>query len=162
MQQTRAKPCRAKNWMPNQYGIQMAPGKSVMTVSMLLLLEFITQQEEFLTPSFPVGCATNTLTHAELVTIASALLLMGQGRDEIIATDSQASISMIAKYMDSPQILQQCKHKVMLEDIVAQLLAGARKGLQTRILKVKSHIGIRGNEEADKLATAATDYSTCS
>ena len=51
---------------------------------------------------------------------------------------------MIAKYMDSPQTLQQCKHKVMLEDIVVQLLARARKGLQTRILKVKSHIGIQG------------------
>ena len=50
----------------------------------------------------------------------------------------------------------------MLEDIVAQLLARARKGLRTRILKVKSHIGIQGNEEADKPATAATDPSKCS
>ena len=43
----------------------------------------------------------------------------------------------------------------MLEDIVAQLLARSRKGLQTRSLKVKAHIGNRGNTEADKLATAA-------
>ena len=69
---------------------------------------------------------------------------------------------MIAKYINSPQTLQQCKHEVMLEDNVAQLLAQARKGLQTRILKVKSHIGIQGNEEADKLATAAADSSKCS
>ena len=69
---------------------------------------------------------------------------------------------MIAKCMDSPQTLQQCKHTVMLEDIVTQLLARARKGLQTRILKVKSHIVLQGNEEADKLATAATDSSKCS
>ena len=69
---------------------------------------------------------------------------------------------MIAKFMDSPQTLQQCKNKVMLEDIVAQLIARARKGLRTRIMKVKSHIGIQGNEEADKLATAATDSSKCS
>ena len=83
------------------------------------------QQEEFLTHSInPSGSgATNTITRAELAIIASALLLMGQGQDEIIATDSQASICMIAKYMDSPRTLQQCKHKVMLEDIVAQLLA---------------------------------------
>ena len=87
---------------------------------------------------------------------------MGQGRDEIIATDSQASICMIAKYMNSPQTLQQCKHKVMLEVIVAQFLARAKKGLQTKILKVRSHIGIQGNEEADKLATAATNSSKCS
>ena len=86
--------------------------------------------------------ATHTITRAELAAIASALLLMGQGQDKIITTDGQASICMIAKYMDSPQTLQQCKHKVMREDIVAQILARARKGLQTRILKVKSHIGI--------------------
>ena len=69
---------------------------------------------------------------------------------------------MIAKYMDSPQTLQQCKHKVMLKDIVTQLLARARKSLQTRILKVKSHLGIKENEEADMLATAATGSSKCS
>ena len=61
----------------------------------------------------------------ELAAIASALQLMGQVQDKIITTDSQASICMIARFMDSPQTLQQCKHKVMLEDIVAQLLAGA-------------------------------------
>ena len=69
---------------------------------------------------------------------------------------------MIANYMDSPQTLQQCKQKFMLEDIVAQLLARARKGLEISILKVMSHIGIQENEEADKLATAATDPSKCS
>ena len=107
--------------------------------------------------------ATNIITRAELAAIAFALLLMGQGPDEIIATDSQASICMIAKYMDSPQTLQQCKHKVMQEDIIAhQLLARAREGLQTSILKVKSHIGIQGTEEADEVATAATDSSKCS
>ena len=67
--------------------------------------------------------ATNTITRAELAAIASALLLMGQEQDKIIATDSQASICMIANYMDSPQTLQQCKHKVMLEAILAELLA---------------------------------------
>ena len=38
--------------------------------------------------------ATNTITRAELA--ASALLFMGQGQDEITATDSQASICVIA------------------------------------------------------------------
>ena len=50
---------------------------------------------------------TDTITCAELGAIAgSALLLMGQGQDEIIATDSQASICVIPKYMDSLQTLQ--------------------------------------------------------
>ena len=39
---TIAKPCRAKNWMPNQSGTQMAPSKSVMTGPMLLVLLIIT------------------------------------------------------------------------------------------------------------------------
>ena len=84
--------------------------------------------------------ATNTITRAELAAIAS--LFIGQAQGEIIATDSQASICMIARYMDSPQTLQQCKHRVMLEDIVAQLLSRARKGLEIRTLKAKSYIGI--------------------
>ena len=42
------------------------------------------------------GTSTNTCT--KLAAIASALLLMGQEQDEIIAADSQASICMIAKY----------------------------------------------------------------
>ena len=48
----------------------------------------------------------NTITCAELTAIAFAHLLMGQKQDEIIATDSQASICMVAIYMDSPQTLQ--------------------------------------------------------
>ena len=78
--------------------------------------------------------ATNTITRAKLAAIASALVLMGQEPDEIIAT-SQASFCMITKYMDSPETETQCIHKVMLEYTLARLLAHAKKGLQTRILK---------------------------
>ena len=49
----------------------------------------------------------------------------------------------------------------MLEDVVVVSLARARKGLQPRVLKVKSHVGIQGEEEADKLAKAPTDPSKC-
>ena len=47
---------------------------------------------------------------------------------------------MIEKYMDFPHNLQQCKHELMLEDIVVHLLADARKGLEPRIVKMKSYI----------------------
>ena len=50
----------------------------------------------------------------------------------------------------------------MLENIVGQFPARARKDLQIRTLEVKSHIGIQGYEEADKLSIAATDPSKCS
>ena len=42
----------------------------------------------------PWGChATDTITHIELAVIGPALLLMGQEKDEIIATAKQASRS---------------------------------------------------------------------
>ena len=68
----------------------------------------------------------------------------------------------IAKYLDTPQALQQCKHKAILKDIIELLLDRARSGARTHILKVKSHIGIKGNEEADKLATEAVKPEGCS
>ena len=59
--------------------------------------------------------------------MASALLLKGQEQDDVTATDSQASICTIAKYMDSPQALQQRNRKVMLKDVMSRPLACARK-----------------------------------
>ena len=58
----------------------------------------------------------------------SALLPMRQEQGEIIATDSQASICMIANCLDSPQTLQQYENMIMLEDVGAQLLSRAPKG----------------------------------
>ena len=71
-------------------------------------------------PRGPGG--TNTILCMEQAAIASALLLMGHQQEENIATDSQASICKIAKYTDSPQTLQQCEPKVMLDDIDTQVL----------------------------------------
>ena len=95
---------------------------------MTLELVFITQQGDFPLHQFRRGSgATNTITRAELAAIASILLLVGQKQDQIMATDSKASNCMIARYIDSAQNLQQSKRKLMLEDIIAQLLARAKK-----------------------------------
>ena len=65
-------------------------------------------------------------SHAELAAIAFALLHMGQEQDEIIAT-GKSVFALLQVYGLSPNP-QQCKHKVMLEDSMARLLA-----LQTKM-----------------------------
>ena len=47
-------------------------------------------------------------------------------------------------------------HKYLLQAIGDLLATRARRGLKTSLVKVKSHIGIRGNKIADKLAKYAT------
>ena len=126
LQQVGPKPCRARVSMPNRSGTQQARDDDA-NVSGAGVYNSAMGNSHSINPR---GSGTpKTITCAELAAIASALLQMGQDQDEIIATDSQASICMIAKIMLSLQSLQRCKHRVMLEDIAARLLAFARKGL---------------------------------
>ena len=105
--------------------------------------------------------ATNTINRAELAAIAVAIEEMGFEADETLASDSQVSLYLISKYLDNPQDLQLCKHKVLLEEIADKLLQRAARGYYTTLIKVKSHIGIIGNEEADKLAFLAAKQDYC-
>ena len=69
----------------------------------------------------PMGYgSTNTITiiRAELVAIAVAYTQMGLTRDEIIATDSQACICLIAKVLDCPNSLTECKHQKLLQYVL--------------------------------------------
>jgi len=106
--------------------------------------------------------ATNTITCPELVAI---LVTMRQIENltthETIATNSQASTFMIHRQLYVPHKLADCKHKEILQKIVEILLHRASQGAETTFVKVKSHIGILGNEAADKLAGDATDSSLC-
>jgi ribonuclease HI len=111
----------------------------------------------------PSGQAsTITITRAELVAILVTLQqIEDRNTDEIIATDSQASMYMIHKHLYEPQKHAECKHKELLQAMVTILLRRAKAGNHTTFMKVKSHIGIQGNEVADRLAGEATDRSSC-
>jgi len=111
----------------------------------------------------PVGVgATNTITRAELIAILVALQQSEiQCSDIMIATDSQASLYMINKQLYEPRKHAECKHKTLLAEIVSLLIRRAQNGYKTTLAKVKCHIGIEGNEEADKLAGEAVTGSRC-
>lgn len=101
--------------------------------------------------------ATNTINRAELSAIHIALTdstIAGAHTDLIIYTDSQCSIQMINKMMYQPTRMLESKHLPLLEAIVQAIQDRSTAGGKTTIQKVKSHIGIMGNEEADKAASA--------
>ena len=64
----------------------------------------------------------------------------------IIATDSLASMYMIQKQLHNPAKIALSPHSALLESIAAKLCSRATLGLKTRIIKVKAHTGIAGNE----------------
>jgi len=110
---------------------------------------------------------TKTIMRAELAAIYAALLHILQRRPSVkaasIFTDSLASIYLIQRVLRAPSTLLENKHFPLLRRIRLLLLTGARSGVLVHFQKVKSHIGISGNEAADvgaALALAA-DPRTC-
>ena len=127
--------------------------------------------------------AVNTINRAELVAISTALeatsenLLLHNPSLQVpsrrsgdgvhsdsetatpiqyinIATDSLASICQIWKWLTRPQDMQEHRHKSILQDIGNKI----ENSPQTiHIWKVKSHIGIVGNEKADETAVAVAN-----
>ena len=99
----------------------------------------------------------NTIQRAELVGIFMIKALQvdhdHSGPNLMIWTDSLASMYMIDKHTRCPSLHKECKHEELLSFIVGELAKKAREGVHVQLLKVKSHIGIEGNEKADALGT---------
>ena len=93
--------------------------------------------------------ATNRIMCAELVAIYCSLLHAGAG-DCVIATDNQASKHMIRDQLSAPGKNAHSSHSVLLAAIAEALTSRARADHRTRIIKVKSHTGVSGNEKADR------------
>jgi ribonuclease HI len=105
------------------------------------------------------GC-TNTITRAELAAIRAALAEFGGEGKEFankkltIASDSVASLYLIKRAINEPRRLHLSKHRDLLDSVVALLHARHARGAPTALIKVISHTGLHGNEEADKGAAA--------
>ena len=109
---------------------------------------------------------TKTIMRAELAAIYAALLHLLHRQPSLTAasvfTDSLASIYLIQRVLRAPATLSECKHFPLLRRIRSLLLVCARTGILVHIQKVKSHIGVSGNEAADAGAALALEYpSTC-
>lgn len=100
---------------------------------------------------------TLTINRAELSGIHQALAHERSNLADAlhIYTDSLCSLSLIRRMITSPWTLRDCKHLYLLNDILNTIRTRSENGQRTSFHKVKSHVGVRGNEEADKTANKA-------
>jgi len=105
--------------------------------------------------------STNTIMRAELGAIEKALHhACSMLHDVHLWTDSLASIYMIRRILYYPQTLSECKHVDLLRVIARHLETRAELGFRTALGKVKSHIGVCGNELADLGAGVAAKHAS--
>ena len=98
---------------------------------------------------------TNTITRAELCALYQCLKEMNMEQDGVIATDSKAIMHMINSDIWSTTANVENKHKTLLQHVTDIIMLRASNGVHTKIVKVRSHSGIKGNDAADKLAREA-------
>ena len=101
-----------------------------------------------------------TITRAELAAFLVALRECRPEYDaEVVATDSRCSMDKIAMHLRDPTWTINDLHRpmVMLEAIMQLLINHAHDAQCTRLIRIKSHIGIGGNEHADMLPDEAAE-----
>ena len=95
----------------------------------------------------------NTALRGELAALHYAVHHMAtQDHDVVVFTDSLTAIQLVSRMLYRPNSLRHHMHRGILQEILPRILA--RKG-HTTICKVRAHIGIPGNAQADSLCRAA-------
>ena len=87
----------------------------------------------------------HTINRAELIALLYALCHWQGQNDLVIATDSAFAMQSINEHLQNPEAHKYNKHKNLFQAIIKQLLTRAQRQQNTSIVKVKSHIQIRGN-----------------
>ena len=87
----------------------------------------------------------HTINRAELIAILFALEHWCEQEDLVIATDSACAMQTIKEHLQNPEAHRYHKHKRLFQAISKKILLRARDSQHTSLVKVKSHIGIRGS-----------------
>ncbi|CAB5184877.1 unnamed protein product [Rhizophagus irregularis] len=104
-------------------------------------------------------------TRAELGAILSAILVLQTGQKANIITDSQAAIDSInhtrtnlTNGKNKTRTWCKCNNYSIVSSIINLIDS---KQLEIKLVKVKGHSGVKGNEEADRVAKNNTKKPTC-
>ena len=99
---------------------------------------------------------TNTTNRAEISSVHQALkaALNETTMPEILTvyTDSQCAMSLIRKQLIGTHKHYVTVHKALLDETVRTITKLVEAGCKVIMRKVKSHIGVEGNEKADGIA----------
>ena len=94
----------------------------------------------------------HTITRAEMAALYAALCKYADRAHLRILTDSLSCIQALNNELHRPMHTANHLHRELLEATAGLIMERDRRGLHTTLLKVRAHIGVRGNEIADSVA----------